>query len=36
MREASDLEPDLLGDLWTKRRKIPGAGESFKARKEVG
>jgi len=36
MKETSDLEPDLLGDLWTKRRRIPGEDESFKARKEVG
>lgn len=32
----SDLEPGLLGDLWTKSRKIPGEDESSKARKELG
>lgn len=36
MKEPSDLEPGLLGDLWTRRRKMLGEDESLKARKEVG
>lgn len=36
MKGTSDLEPGLMGDLWTRSRKMLGKDESFKARKEVG